>query len=322
MKLDLTHHKQTPSGFVKHQLWNMRTIQFLHVTGCGLDITLQGHFLKCAPPTPPPSHFLHTQTKAASLGKVLGHLCFFLESKPAPMQTLWLSACLYTRWRSLQPSLSLCDAISRLFGLFRISSSKPNVHNLAHPNIRLKVSTRIWKRWGFIALAHAKEQHSSQPPALIWLLGRSGFPRWVPTVWTNSLLSWFQMHFRLQNCSPHQSKVNGRGFLPRGQTHLRGHKQDTIVGTGQGQSLKRELWRHNIASKDKRGNKTQTKALQRCWSCSYWHELKPLHWQFSTNVERLRDFTCSKGGKIHNWRCLNLSNIEGNKSFSLQISCR
>lgn len=59
MKVDLTQHKQTHSDLVKPQLWNMHTIEFLHVTGWGLDIRVQGHFLKCAPPPPsPPLPFL------------------------------------------------------------------------------------------------------------------------------------------------------------------------------------------------------------------------------------------------------------------------
>lgn len=98
----LTQHKQTHGDLVKPQLWNVHTVEFLHVTGCGLDIRVQGHFLKCAPPPdPPPSHFLHTQTKAASLGKVLGHLCLCVEPKPACRQILWSPACLYTRYRAL-----------------------------------------------------------------------------------------------------------------------------------------------------------------------------------------------------------------------------
>lgn len=83
-KLGLTQHKQTHTGLVKPLLWNMHMTEFLVVTACGLDITVQGHFLRCAPLqlTPPPPHFLYTQTKAASLGKVLGHFCFYV--KPAP----------------------------------------------------------------------------------------------------------------------------------------------------------------------------------------------------------------------------------------------
>lgn len=83
-KLGLTQHKQTHTGLAKPLLWNMHMTEFLVVTACGLDITVQGHFLRCAPLqlTPPPPHFLYTQTKAASLGKVLGHFCFYI--KPAP----------------------------------------------------------------------------------------------------------------------------------------------------------------------------------------------------------------------------------------------
>lgn len=60
IKLGMTQHKQTHSGLVKPVLWNMHKIGLLHVTACGLDITVQGHFLKCAPPPsthPTPTSF-------------------------------------------------------------------------------------------------------------------------------------------------------------------------------------------------------------------------------------------------------------------------
>ena len=53
MKADSTQCKQTHSDLVEPQLWDMRTVKFLLVTGCGLDMRVQGHFLKCAPPTSP-----------------------------------------------------------------------------------------------------------------------------------------------------------------------------------------------------------------------------------------------------------------------------
>lgn len=54
-------------------------------------------------------------------------------------------------------------ALRQLFDLFKITSSKQSPSNLAHPNIQVKVSTRISKRWSFIGLAEPKEQCSSLP---------------------------------------------------------------------------------------------------------------------------------------------------------------
>ena len=113
---------------------------------------------KCAPTnTPhPPTHFLHTQTKAASLGKELSHLGFCVEAKPARKPD------------SLVVSMSVYKLQSTPASLLRHETTvwfvqKQSVHNLARPNIQVKVSTRISKRWSFIALAGPKERCSSLP---------------------------------------------------------------------------------------------------------------------------------------------------------------
>lgn len=103
-KLGSTQHKQTHTGLVKPLLWNMHMTEFLVVTACGLDITVQGHFLRCAPLqlTPPPPHFLYTQTKAASLGKVLGHFCFYIKPAPCSQADSLVDTVLFTNCRALQ----------------------------------------------------------------------------------------------------------------------------------------------------------------------------------------------------------------------------
>lgn len=191
----------------KATLWTLscetlHTIEFLHVTGCGLDITVQGHFLKCAPVqphSPPPIPFPpHPNKKAASVGKVPRPLMSpHGAQKPALLagETLWSSAYLYTSDRTLQ---RLSDVMKRPFDVFKITSLKQRANNLAHPNIWVKISTRISKRRSLIALAETNGAvFITTPRPLIWLFGRSGFPRWAPTVWTNSLLSMFQVNFRL-----------------------------------------------------------------------------------------------------------------------------
>lgn len=41
----------------------MYMIEFLHVTACGLDITAQGHFLKCAPSNSPHPRLISSTPK-------------------------------------------------------------------------------------------------------------------------------------------------------------------------------------------------------------------------------------------------------------------
>lgn len=83
MKMDLTERKQTRGDLVKPQLWNMHTIAFLHVTGCGLDIRVQGHFLKCAPRPPAaiPISFPPYPNKSCVSGKSAQPLVFLCRAQ-------------------------------------------------------------------------------------------------------------------------------------------------------------------------------------------------------------------------------------------------
>lgn len=130
----------------------MHTIQSLHVTGCGLHIWVQGHFLKCASPPPPPSplppsHFLHTQTKAVSLGKGLSHSCVFADLAPAWKRTLNSPERLFTnctvaspRWHarrlicSKQHSVRSPKHTSRSFTQKRQNETKRKLHHMSSVN--------------------------------------------------------------------------------------------------------------------------------------------------------------------------------------------
>lgn len=84
--LDLTKLKQTPSDLVEPQLWNMHTSEFLLVTGCALDIRVQGRFLKCAhsnPPLPPVSFPLYPN-KSCFSGKRARPLMFLRRGQTCP----------------------------------------------------------------------------------------------------------------------------------------------------------------------------------------------------------------------------------------------
>lgn len=171
MELDLTKLKQTPSDLVEPQLWNMHTSKFLHVTGCALDIRVQGRFLKCAhsslPSPPPPSHFLRTQTKAASLGKELGHLCSCAEAKPARLVVGVSASTAQSTSVQLLPD-----------GTRRSKTTSAKTRGLARP----KHSTFPQESARDEALLCSQNPKGSVhhcPPALIWLSGRrsGGFPQ-------------------------------------------------------------------------------------------------------------------------------------------------
>lgn len=167
------------------------------------------------PPTPPhlissipKQQLLHWEKCSAT------YVC--VEPKPACKQTLWWSSCLYTRYRSLQlqPDSMRDDWFvqinkSKTKCTQKLSPPKHSSQNF-HKNqqeIKLNCTCRS-QRAVFIT------------KALIWLLGMSVFPQWVPTGRANSLLSRFQMDFSWKP-PPHQSSQWRRQFLPRGQADLR-----------------------------------------------------------------------------------------------------
>lgn len=193
--------------------------------------------------TPPPSHFLHTQTKAASLGKVLSHLCFCIRPKPCSQaDSLVISMSVY-KLQSTSASPWRC----KMFDLFRITRSKQSARNLAHINMQVKISTRTSKRWSFIShLLNQKGSIHHHLPALIWLFGRSGFPRWVPNC-LNKLLVKHVSNAQASsgNPSPHQSSQSVKASVTQEVLQIQGQNQDNILEIKTGQCTSRELRWHN-----------------------------------------------------------------------------
>lgn len=179
----------THSGLVQPQPWNMPMIEFSHVTACGLDITVQGHFLKCAPSTHPTS-FPPYPNKSCFSGKSAQPLMFLHKAKTMLASRLWSSACLFKNYRALQlfPDSVQCLICSK-------ECTQLTSHYMQETS----------KRWSFIALAvHQKGSIHHYPLALIWLLIKVACPRWVPTVWTNYLLNMFQMlRLHLETLTPY-----------------------------------------------------------------------------------------------------------------------
>lgn len=100
------------------------------------------------PPSPlPPSHFLHTQTKAVSLGKGLSHSCVFADLAPAWKRTLNSPERLFTnctvsspRWHarrlicSKQHSVRSPKHTSRSFTQKRQNETKRKLHHMSSVN--------------------------------------------------------------------------------------------------------------------------------------------------------------------------------------------
>lgn len=139
-------------------LWNMYTIEFLHVTACGLDITVQGHFLKCAPlQLSPPPRLISSIPKQKLL---LWEKCSATHVS-AEGQSWSQAAFSGHRHVCLQTTERFCVSMT----LRCLSHSKYPVRHKVHTtylniNTRVKVSTRTKERWGFTA---PKGQHPSLP---------------------------------------------------------------------------------------------------------------------------------------------------------------
>lgn len=135
----------------------------------------------------------------------------------------------------------------KMFDLFRITHSKESAHNLAHINMQVKISTRTSKRWSFIShLLNQKGSIHHHLPALIWLFGRSGFPRWVPNC-LNKLLVKHVSNAQASsgNPSPHQSSQSVKGSVTQEVLQIQGQNQDNILEIKTGQCTSRELRWHN-----------------------------------------------------------------------------
>lgn len=188
----------------------MPMIEFSHVTACGLDITVQGHFLKCAPSTHPTS-FPPYPNKSCFSGKSAQPLMFLHKAKTMLASRLWSSACLFKNYRALQlfPDSVQCLICSK-------ECTQLTSHYMQETS----------KRWSFIALAvHQKGSIHHYPLALIWLLIKVACPRWVPTVWTNYLLSMFQCSGFIWKPSPPIKAVSVKGSF----AHEAKQIQDTIL---------------------------------------------------------------------------------------------
>lgn len=115
----------------------------------------------------PPSHFLCTQTKAASLGKELGHLCSCVEAKPARL-VVGVSA-----YKAQSTSVKLLPDGTRRS---KITSSKNTWLNSPKQSTFPQESARDE---ALLCSQNPKGSVHHYPPALIWLSARrsGGFPQ-------------------------------------------------------------------------------------------------------------------------------------------------
>lgn len=143
MRLDLTQRKQTHGDLVKPQLWNNLTVEFLHVTSCGLDIRVQGHFLKCASPPPPPPgsvSFPPYPNKSCFSGKSARPLMFLCRARN--LHASGLFACQHVCLQGTEHSGCRRTACGTN-DLLEITGPKQSAHNrrwLGAP----KLSSQTW----------------------------------------------------------------------------------------------------------------------------------------------------------------------------------
>lgn len=145
---------------VKHAHWQVPACH----TGCGLDIRVQGHFLKCA--LGPPYHHHHPSLHLIS--SIPKQKLLLWETRSATCVSVWSPNLHASRlsgrrrvciqfWEHFSSSQA---ARGHLFDLFKITTPKQSAHqdiNSAHPNTEVKTegftaqavfitTLRLWSR--------------------------------------------------------------------------------------------------------------------------------------------------------------------------------